>query len=275
MAGIGAIGYNIGVGLGEFASRSGAVPAVANLAEKGAAGAVGVAGKSISSATKVTFGIAEKMMVGMIILICIILLFVGLSLLVNEYWKSGGLMTLFGLGGVVGAMYWMRNPATNSILGGDDDTYESDPVVEMMSKDDEDFEELEGDIDYIEHDQKTKKKVHFSPETPYTGSHEDTMLNDLNRVISVLEGESGDLEEIKKSIEDCGTETESVMKAVIETIEKSLEKKDSLKSSYEKLNDEDKQEVKYLLEEIRKLSNEVKEKSHDIDGKLLELIESL
>jgi DNA-binding transcriptional MerR regulator len=252
------IGANIGKGLGEFANATNLVPTVADLAKEGTAGAVNVAGKSITQATKVTFNVAEKMMVATIIVICIILLFIGLSLLLNDYWKSGGLMTLFGLGGAVGAMYWFRNPASNSILGGDE-MYESEPVVDM----DHDFESTEGDMSYIV--------------PTYEGSHEDTMLSDLERILSVLESEDRETElsEIKKSIEECGAETESVMKSIADVIDKTLDKKEEVKAMYDRLKDEEKEEVKNLLEEIRKLSNEVKEKSHNIDGKLLELINAL
>jgi hypothetical protein len=254
-----------------------------------ATGTTNVASKAISSTAHATFSIAEKMLMGSIIVMILIILVVGVSLLVNQNWKSGFVFTLFGVIGAAGMYFWTKNPATADILGenvqgrGEDDepnvvemnmgSYDGGDEVDPSMIDDEiDFEELEGDIDYLEiEEDKKKKKVKFSDEVK--GAHEENMSNDLKKLIMVINGTNpaSDLREIETSIENTGKIFESNSKEIVELIEKTMEKKGELITQYQNLKEDEKNEVKRLLGEFKKLSSEVRGSSHDLEGKLDEL----
>jgi hypothetical protein len=267
--------------IGQQAEKTQFIPQSAEFVEKAATGTIGAIKGTSKAIAHTTFSIAEKMMLATIILIVIILLVIGVSLLAASDYKTGFVFTFFGVLGAAGAFYWAKNPATPGVLGeGEDDMYDGSPVIDMSQGNDEtddeiDFQELEGDIDYIEIEpqeskDKKKRKVHF-------GGHEDAIMSNLTELISVIEGEHPlkALEDIRKSIEEKGVEAETSIKTIVETINKTLEKKDAIITAYKKLSNEDQTEVKSLLGELKKLSLEVKEKSYEVEGKIMELTDVL
>ena len=82
---------------------------------------------------------------------------------------------------------------------------------------------------------------------------------------------ASDLREIETSIENTGKIFESNSKEIVELIEKTMEKKGELITQYQNLKEDEKNEVKRLLGEFKKLSSEVRGSSHDLEGKLDEL----
>jgi hypothetical protein len=315
-----------GIFAGETLGHSGAVSELGSLAEKAGTGGVKLVTNTVSSATHATFSIAEKLFIATIIFICIILLIVGASLLVNSNWKSGGIITTLGAAGVAGSIYWLKHPASAGILGrwegGDDYGDGDDPLVVSVSdvddesgdKDEADFEELEGEVDYLdveqpkeseepgkseesrEHKKKKKEKkkhnlpkkgglrrVHFnlSKNTFYDGANESNLFTDLKNVIDILKNKdkgadsSATLSDIKDSIEQSGEDTENTMKTIVESIDKSLANKEEIIASFQGLEKSDQDELLSLLEETQKLISEVGEQGREIELKLEELVHSL
>jgi len=260
--------------IGTQAKETQFIPQTATFVENAASGTVGLAKGVVSSAAHTTFSIAEKMMLAMIILIVLILLVVGVSLLVSANYKTGFVFTLFGVMGAAGAAYWARNPATPGVLGEGEPTIGGeDEVIDEETDDDIDFQELEGDIDYLEvepEEEEKKNHVHFE-------DADADMHKDLSLLVSIIEGKESPqkLVDLREYTESQGIKLENFAKKSVEIIDKILAKKGELSEAYKKLSEEDKNEIKSLLEEFKKLCLEANSQNREIEGKIMELSELL
>lgn len=274
----------IGVGVGAAIGESGAVTEGSKLISQGASKATDLAVSGVGKSVRVGFSAAEKMMVASIIVICIILIFIGLGLLMNQFYKSGSMIGLFGLVGLGGAIYWSRNSATASVLGlGEDDE---------LSPGDLDFQELDGDLDELpmhydsaKPDDKSLKQVSFdfdksgkleeSEESGKTGSHEQEMLSELQQLVSIMENAEVNTDQSFANVNSISETAGATNQKILDALNATLENRDKLRVAYKKMDPAMQTKYKDVLANLKKLAVEMQEKSHSIEGKLLELIESL
>jgi hypothetical protein len=246
-----------------------------------------LAGHAAEKVSRVTLSFVEKMAIAGVIVICIILLIVGTSLLLNSHWKSGLVVTGLGIGGMYGCYVWANHSTVASAFGqGEEDTYFGGSADggcgcsaecschggyggRSQSDLGEDFQEIDEEID-----------IQPATATATSGSHEKTLLHDLKKLAKVLRKTSDkgsdktakSLKKIHNSIEKEGSQAEARLHKVAELVDKILSHKDELTMAYQALTEPHRQELISIIQNMKKLSGEVGVQSQAIEDKLNELL---
>lgn len=200
----------------------------------------------------------EKIIMAVVMVICIIFLVIGIYLLIDQSYASGSVMTLLGLGGIGGVIYWIMHPMI-AHKGADEDVYDGSPVREMCDCEgaDEDGEEFE-DMDVA-------------------GSHEGAMLADLESMVNIL-AKGGDMSQLKNMLQNAESTHNAAVKTtsdVVHLLDKTLEDKQKLREAYEKLDKENQTEITDIIDRWKDLSSHMSEQSKVIEKKLHELSHAL
>jgi gas vesicle protein len=198
-------------------------------------------------------GTIEKIIMAIIMVICIILLAVGISYLAQSSWTTGSILTLLGVGGIGGIIYWIRNPMIHQ-GSGEEDMYDGSPIRELCDCEDlsEKFEE------------------------DMMGAHEDEMMSDLHSLVEALKsGDTEKLKDIEESTKSTHEHAEKNFSEIIKLLDETLKDSAPLRDSYDKLGEEHKKQVSHILRKYKELNNLVSKESHEIAQKISELESAL